>query len=98
MNIVILNWQSPLWEMVYEVVKRSGRDNPIWVVIHICMETTQRISLYSCPYIKLAKTPYFYYLLWFFFSIKLEKRGWNRFCPVAGALRGGDPNNVYTCK
>jgi hypothetical protein len=28
-------------------VKRSGRDEPIWVVIHICMETTQGVSLYS---------------------------------------------------
>jgi hypothetical protein len=49
-------------------VKRSGRNESILVVIHICMETTQRISLYSYLYLKLAKTPSFsYYLLCFFF-------------------------------
>jgi hypothetical protein len=46
-------------------------------------QTTQKISLYNCPYIKLAK---------------LEKREWKSFCPVAGGLRGGDPNYVYTGK
>jgi hypothetical protein len=57
-------------------VKRSGRDEPIWVVIHMCMKTTQGSSLYSCPYLKLAKTPFFYYLLWFFFfsSTKSENK------------------------
>jgi hypothetical protein len=29
------------------VVKRSGRDEPVWVVIHICMKIAQEISLYS---------------------------------------------------
>jgi hypothetical protein len=59
-----LKQARPLWERDYEVVKRSGRDKPIWVVIHICMETTQEISLYSYLYLKLAKTPCFsYYLL-----------------------------------
>jgi hypothetical protein len=38
-NIVILNWQRPLWEGDQEVVKRSGRDEPMWVVIHMYMET-----------------------------------------------------------
>jgi hypothetical protein len=28
-NIVILNWQRPLWEGDPEVVKRSGRDEPM---------------------------------------------------------------------
>jgi hypothetical protein len=32
-NIVILNWQRPLWEEDQEIVKRSGRDEPMWVVI-----------------------------------------------------------------
>jgi hypothetical protein len=27
-----------------EIVKRSGRDEPMWVVIHKCMETTLGIS------------------------------------------------------
>jgi hypothetical protein len=44
----------------------TGGDEPLLVVIHICMETTQGISLYL--YLKLAKTPCFcYYLLCFFF-------------------------------
>jgi hypothetical protein len=39
-NIVILNWQRPLWEGDREVGKRSGRDEPMWVAIHMCMEAT----------------------------------------------------------
>jgi hypothetical protein len=59
-----------------EVVKRSVRDELIWVVIHICMETTQRIFLYSYPYRKLAKMPCFsYYLLCFFFNKIGEQEG-----------------------
>jgi hypothetical protein len=27
-------------------VKRSGRDEPIWVVIHICMETTNNLPIH----------------------------------------------------
>jgi hypothetical protein len=30
-----------------EVVKRSGRDEPVWVVIYMCMEAMLGISLYS---------------------------------------------------
>jgi hypothetical protein len=37
-------------------VKRSGRDESIQVVIHLYMEAMLGISLYSCPYLKLAKT------------------------------------------
>jgi hypothetical protein len=36
-------------------VKRSGRDEPVQVVIHMCMEAMLGISLYSYPYLKLAK-------------------------------------------
>jgi hypothetical protein len=50
-NIVILNWQIALWEGDQEVVKRSGRDEPIQVVIHMCMEAMLGISLYSYPYL-----------------------------------------------
>jgi hypothetical protein len=38
-----------------EVVKRSGRDEPMWVLIHKCMEAMLGISLYSYFYPKLAK-------------------------------------------
>jgi hypothetical protein len=36
-------------------VKRSGRDEPIWVVIHMFMEAMPGISVYSYLYLKLAK-------------------------------------------
>jgi hypothetical protein len=44
-NIVILNWQRPIWEGDQEVVKRSDRDDPMWVAIHMCMEAMLGISL-----------------------------------------------------
>jgi hypothetical protein len=69
-NIVILNWQRPIWEGDQEVVKRSGRDKPMWVAIHKCMEAVLGISL------KLAKTLCLsYYLLCFLFSIIREQEG-----------------------
>jgi hypothetical protein len=56
-------------------VKRSGRDEPIRVAIHLCMETMLGISLYSYPYFKLAKTLCLsYYLLCFLFN-KIEQEG-----------------------
>jgi hypothetical protein len=70
MNTVILNWQRPLWEGDQEVVKKSGRDEPMWVAIHKCMEAMLGISLYSYLYLKLAKTLCFsYYLLCFLYNI-----------------------------
>jgi hypothetical protein len=44
-NKVILNWQRPLWEGDQEVVKRYGRDEPLWVVIHMYMEAMLGISV-----------------------------------------------------
>jgi hypothetical protein len=59
-----------------EVVKRSGRDEPMWVVIHVCMEATLGISLYSYLYLKLAKTLCFsHYLLYFHFNKIGEQEG-----------------------
>jgi hypothetical protein len=54
-------------------VKRSGRDEPIWVVIHMCMEAMLGISLYSYLYLKLAKMLVFL-ISYIFSSTKLEKR------------------------
>jgi hypothetical protein len=66
---VILNWQRPLWEGDDQVVKRSGRDEPIWVVIHMYIETTQRIFLSSYLHLKIAKTLCFsFYSKCFFFN------------------------------
>jgi hypothetical protein len=78
-------------------VKASGRDEPMWVVIHKCMEAMLGISLYSYPYLKLPKTLCLsYYLLCFFFYKIREQEGgtgsaWKR-------REGDDPDNVYTCK
>jgi hypothetical protein len=55
-NIVILNWQRPLWEGDQEVVKRSGRYETMWFAIHKFMEAMPVISLYIYLYSKLAKT------------------------------------------
>jgi hypothetical protein len=53
-------------------VKRIRGDEPIWVVLHIFMETSPENSLSSYLYVKLAKLPYFpFYLL---SSTKLENR------------------------
>jgi hypothetical protein len=49
-------------------VKKSGRDEPMWVVIHMCMETLG-MSLYSYLYLKLAKMLCLsYYRLCFLFN------------------------------
>jgi hypothetical protein len=99
-NIVILNWQRPLWEGDREVVKRSGRGEPIWVVIYMSMEATLGIPLYS--YLSQTSKNAMSFLLSLMFSTKLENKRANRFCLEAlgrGAKGGeGDPNNVYTCE
>jgi hypothetical protein len=58
-------------------VKRTGRDETIGVVIHICMETTQGNSLCRYLYLKLAKTSWlsFYTLCIFFYKIREQKGG-----------------------
>jgi hypothetical protein len=54
-------------------VKRSGRDESIWVVIHKCREAMLRVSLYGYPYLKVAKNSFFL-IITYVFSTKLEKR------------------------
>jgi hypothetical protein len=86
-------------------VKRSGRDEPIQVVIHMCMEAMLRISLYSYLYLKLAKMLCLsYYLLCFLFN-KIGEEGRTVSAWKRGGLGGdeGDrgrgrngPNNVCT--
>jgi hypothetical protein len=56
-------------------VKRSGRDEAIWVVIPMYKEPMLGISLYSYLYLKLAKMLCLsYYLLCFLFN-KIEEEG-----------------------
>jgi hypothetical protein len=77
-------------------VKRFGRDEPMWVVIHMCMEAMLGISLYSYLYLKLAKMLCLsYYLLCFLFNKIGEQEGGTG---LARNLGGRSPNNVYTCE
>jgi hypothetical protein len=67
-------------------VKRSGRNEPMWVAIHKCMEAMLRISLYGFLYPKLAKLSLSYHLLCFLFNkIGEEKDGTG-----SGWKRGGE--------
>jgi hypothetical protein len=75
-------------------VKRSGRDEPTWTAIHMCMEATLGISLYSYLYLKLTKTLSF--LLSLMFSTKLQNKRAEKVLPRSGC-GGGGLNNVYTC-
>jgi hypothetical protein len=70
-----------------EVVKRSGRDEPMWVGIHLCMETTLGISLCTYLYLKLAKPLCLpYYLLCFLFN----KIGEQEAGPGSAQKEGGE--------
>jgi hypothetical protein len=70
-----------LWKGDQEVVKRSGRHEPIWAVIHMCMEATLGISLYIYLYLKLEKHCVFLIIPYAFSSIKLEnQRGSEGMC------------------
>jgi hypothetical protein len=42
---VILNWLRPLWEGDQEVAKRSGRDEPLWVAIHVHGSNARNLSV-----------------------------------------------------
>jgi hypothetical protein len=54
-----VHWHCLLWffnaflliKNTAEVMKRSGRGEPMWVAIHKCMEATLGIFLYSYPYL-----------------------------------------------
>jgi hypothetical protein len=83
------------------VVKRYGRNESIWVVIHMCMEAMLGISLDSYLYLKLEKNP-MSFLLSLMCSQQNWRRGKNRF---SLEVRGGEwegaggrdgPNTVYT--
>jgi hypothetical protein len=68
-------------------VRRTGRDEPVGVVIHICTKATQENSLCSYLYLKLAKTPCFsFYLLCIFFYKIREQEGRTGFYQESGRL------------
>jgi hypothetical protein len=88
-NTETLKRQRSIWEGDQEVVKRSGRDESIWVVTHPnCVEAMLGISLYSYPYLNWQKHYVFLIIAYFYTSTKLEKRA-ERIClEVRGA--GGE--------
>jgi hypothetical protein len=57
------------------VMKRTGRDEPMWIVIYICMVTTLGIPLYSYLYLKLAKMLSFLLSLIFLFNKNWRTKG-----------------------
>jgi hypothetical protein len=65
-------------------VKRSDRDEPMWVAIHMCMEAMLGISLYNYLYLKLAKTLCFLIISYVFASTKLENKRADSFCLKMG--------------
>jgi hypothetical protein len=82
-------------------VKRSGRDEPMWIVIYMCMEAKLGISLDSYLYLKLAKMLCLSYdLLCFFFNKVGKQKGGTGSALKQGVegwgVCGGGPNNVYT--
>jgi hypothetical protein len=88
------------WEGDQEVMKRSGRDESIRVVINLCMEAMLGISLYSYPYFNLRKHFVFLIIAYVFSSTKLKKREEQ---VLPGSEVGGEgaegrngPNNVCT--
>jgi hypothetical protein len=82
--MVILNWQRPLWEGDWEVVKMSARDEPVWVVIHMCMEAILAITLCSYLYLKLAKMLCLSYYLLCFLLNKIEYKRAEQVLPGRG--------------
>jgi hypothetical protein len=97
-NIVILNCQRLLlWEGDQEVVKRSGRDKPMWVAMYMCIETILEISLYSYLYLKLAKQ-YVFFLLSLMFSLQQNQRTrWQiRFLLRSGGWGREVAQTIYT--
>jgi hypothetical protein len=62
---IILKRQRPLWEGDQEVVKRFGREEPMWIVIHMCIEAFLGISRYCYLYLKVAKMLHLFYFLCF---------------------------------
>jgi hypothetical protein len=65
-------------------VKRSGRDEPMWVATHMCMEAMLGISLYSYLYLKLAKTLSFFIISYVFTSTKSENKRTEQVLPRSG--------------
>jgi hypothetical protein len=79
-------------------VKRSGRDEPLWAVIHMCMETTQGISLYSYLHLKLQKYHVFLIIFYVFSSTKSENKRVEQVLPGGGGWGQIMFKHVSKCK
>jgi hypothetical protein len=90
-------------------VKRTGRGELIGAIIHICMGTTQGISLCSYLYLKLAKCHVSHFIFYVFSFTKSENwRAEQVLSGGVGTVEGGQwqkrgyenehgANKVYTC-
>jgi hypothetical protein len=76
-------------------VKRAGRDEPMWVVIHKCMESTLGMFLYSYLYLKLAKH-YVFLISYIYSSTKLENKRLEQVLPGSGKGVGAVTRTMYT--
>jgi hypothetical protein len=95
-NTETLKWQRSTWEGDRELVQRPGRNESIWVVIHLCIEAMLGISLYSYPYLNYKNALSFLLLLMSTVQQNWRK-GQNRFCLEARGAGGEKcPNNVCT--
>jgi hypothetical protein len=104
-NTETLKQQRSIWEGDWEVVKRSGRDESIMVVIHLCMEAM--LGTLCIAILKSTGKNSLSFLLLLMSSLQQNWRKWqNRFCmEVRGWMgEGGNegrgwrnsPNNVCT--
>jgi hypothetical protein len=75
------------------IVKRTGRDEPMWVAIHTCMVAMLGISLYICLYLKLKKC-YAFLIILFFSSTKSENKRAEQVVPRSGGW--GLAQTMYT--
>jgi hypothetical protein len=71
-SIIILTWQRPLCQGDQEEVKRSGRNELMWVAIHMCMEATLGISLYRYFLSQTSKNSVFHIIT--MFSLQQNQR------------------------
>jgi hypothetical protein len=67
-------------------VKRSGRDEPMWVVIYMYMVVMLGISLYNYLYLKLAKHYVFLIISYVFSSTKLKIKRTEQVLPGKGGV------------
>jgi hypothetical protein len=74
-----------------EVVKWSGRDESIRMVIHLCMEAMLGISLHSYPYLNYQKHYVFLIIAYVYSSTKGDKRAEQ---VLSGSRAGGSGREV----